>query len=263
MTAPLDIGLEHTDSALHTGQDDDMFDLGDTTKALARRGGISRLLDADDDDSSDEEGAEEEDEHEEALDSEEEREKKVAELEDELDGLYDAYQERMKERDAKYKAKEARKGKEAENWHGLRKGDDSDDDDSGDEEGGWDTIQKAKARAGEDSSDDESDIDDEEDVSAGIPKKRRRVTFDEDQAKSMKKARLQNGASSSTGPTPVLSRTAQNWFSQFDEDINAEDLEDSEDGSDVEEEEEEEDETDSASDEPEDSSNVGALCLPY
>ena len=61
MTAPLDIGLEHTDSALQTGHDEDMFDLGDTTKALAKKGGLSRLLNAGDDDSSDEEVEDDED----------------------------------------------------------------------------------------------------------------------------------------------------------------------------------------------------------
>ena len=65
MTAPLDIGLEHTDSALQTGHDEDMFDLGDTTKALAKKGGLSRLLDAGDEDSSDEEAEYEEDEEDE------------------------------------------------------------------------------------------------------------------------------------------------------------------------------------------------------
>ena len=80
MTAPLDIGLEHTDSALQTGHDEDMFDLGDTTKALAKKGGLSRLLNAGDDDSSDEEVEDEGDEEdEEALDSEEERERRMKE----------------------------------------------------------------------------------------------------------------------------------------------------------------------------------------
>ncbi|KAK7694886.1 hypothetical protein QCA50_002074 [Cerrena zonata] len=227
MTAPMDIGMDRTDAALQTGLDEDMFDLGDTTKALARKGGISRLLDADDDDSSDEDIAEDDDEEQDVLDSEEERERKVAELEDELDGLYDAYQERMTDKDAKFKAKQARKGQEAENWHGLRRNQDSDDEEEDDEEGGWDTVQKAKTR-NDDSSSDESDSDND-DASPATTKKRRRVTFDDD-TKSTKKARLQKSASSSAGPAPELSRSAQVWFSQFgeDEDVIAEDLSESE-----------------------------------
>ncbi|CAL1695347.1 unnamed protein product [Somion occarium] len=228
MTAPMDIGMEQSDTALHTGYED-MFDLDDTTKALARKGGVGRLLDADDEDSSEEEMDDAGDEDEEILDSEEEREKKVATLENELDGLYDMYQERMKERDAKYKVKQARKEKEAASWHGIHQDEDSDDGDS--EEGGWETVQRAKARAGEDSSD-ESDAESDEEATPADSKKRRRVRFEDDSSKSRKKVRLQDGASSAPTPAPVLSRTAQVWFSQFDDDLAGDNLADSEDSED-------------------------------
>ncbi len=124
MTAPLDIGLEQTDAALGHGQED-MFDLGDASNGLRRKGGLNRLIDESDVESDDEDEAagfdDESDGGDEILDEDEERERKVAGLEDELDGLYDSYQERLKERDAKYRVKEARrKNKEREEWHGIQ-----------------------------------------------------------------------------------------------------------------------------------------------
>ncbi|KAI0080260.1 hypothetical protein K474DRAFT_1657968 [Panus rudis PR-1116 ss-1] len=232
MTAPMDIGLEQSDAALRLGYDD-MFDLGDTEKGMSKKGGISQLLDAAaDSESEDDDVAQEadEDEDDEILDSEEERERKVAELENELDGMYDAYQERLKERDAKYKVKEARKNnKEREDWSGLTQKD-SDSEDS-DEEGGWDTVQRAKERAGEDSSSDEDSDEEDEDAAGSSPRpnKRRREDASEANTKGRKKVRL-DVSSGKGAAAPSLSRTAQVWFSQdcFN-DANIDDLSDDED----------------------------------
>ncbi|KAJ3491042.1 hypothetical protein NLI96_g1012 [Meripilus lineatus] len=216
MTAPLDIGMEQSDAALGYGHED-MFDLGDASKGLRKKGGISRLMDESDVDSDDEEaGAEEDDESDgEVLDEDEERERKVAELENELDGLYDSYQSRLKERDSKYKVQEARRqNKEREEWHGIQeKG--SDDESDSDEEGGWDKMEQAKARAGEDSSSDESDeeTDDDDDVDPQASTKKRPRANEEPSSRSQKRVRL-NGSLTQPPTSSNLSRAAQVWFSQ-------------------------------------------------
>ncbi|TCD69966.1 AdoMet-dependent rRNA methyltransferase spb1 [Steccherinum ochraceum] len=228
MTAPLDIGLEQADASLAFGQDD-VFDLEHTTKALRKKGGISKLMDADDADSSDDEaeaGSEDEDE---VLDEEEERDRKVAALEDELDGLYDAYQERMREKDAKYQAKKARNADaERGEWHGISK-QDSDDEDEDDEDGGYEEMQAAKAKDDASSSDDDSsDDEDDKPVSKSKPASRKRRH--EEPPTIRKKPRLSPQASSSA-PAAPLSRAAEVWFSQdmfSGAGIDADDMEDSE-----------------------------------
>lgn len=214
MVAPLDIGLEQTDASLGFGQED-VFDLGDAERGLRRKGGVSRLVRnaMDEDEDSDEEAAAGPEDEDDALDSEEERECKVKGLEDELDGMYDAYRSHLAERDAKFKVKEQRKkNKERdEEWGGVKErgsDDDESDDDSGGE-GGWDQVASAKARAGESSSDDDSQSEDEEAEAA--PRKKRRL---EDGTgvtsrsvgliKSLEAPKL---ADAST-------RAAQRWFSQ-------------------------------------------------
>jgi AdoMet-dependent rRNA methyltransferase SPB1 len=98
-----------------------------------------------------------EDEDEEMLDSDEERERKVAGLEAELDGMYDMYQERMKERDAKFKVtEERRKHGQLEEWHGIQEKDsDEEDSDRGGRRMGQDGG--SEGESWRDSSSDESD----------------------------------------------------------------------------------------------------------
>ena len=145
MTAPMDIGMEQHDASLGYGQED-VFDLTGAERGMKRKGGVTMLTgDGYDMPESDESGPEGdgEGEDEELLDSEEERERKVAGLEAELDGMYDAYQERLKERDAKFKVtEERRKNGLLEEWHGIQK--DSDEDSESEEEGGWDKMEEAK-----------------------------------------------------------------------------------------------------------------------
>ena len=156
MTAPLDIGLDFHDQALGRGQDD-ILDLEMSRKQLGKESHVELINLVDDkDDFESDEGENAMDEDDETLDPDDEVDKKVDDLEAELDGLHDAYQERMKERDTKYTVKEARrKDKSREEWHGIQQRD-SDDDDSDESEGGYDVVQSAKARVGEDS-DSESD----------------------------------------------------------------------------------------------------------
>ncbi|KAI0652193.1 Spb1 C-terminal domain-containing protein [Trametes meyenii] len=236
MTAPMDIGLEQSDAAL--GGQVDIFELDEAKALRGKRTGAGY------DDESDEEDAkaDDADSDEEILDSDEERERKVAGLEAELDGLYDAYQEQLRERDAKYKVKEARKNSKArEEWNGIGKGDD--DDESDHEEGGWDKFQRVKARVGEhssdeDSSDEEIGTDDEEEPVAG--KKRRRVDGHAESSSKSKKARTSAQLEPKTAAP--LSRAAELWFKQ---DVFAgadEEVDDDEQATEDEEEDEDEDE---------------------
>jgi AdoMet-dependent rRNA methyltransferase SPB1 len=211
MTAPLDIGLEQADSSLRHGQDD-IFDLEDTEKRLTRKGGVSRLIQDDGDvviEDSEEEGGSGVDEPQ-VLDEDEEKEKRAADLEAELEGLYDAYRERMREKDAKFKVKESRqKNVEREEWHGISKqidGDDSEDGDDSDQEGGWDKLQEVKEQMGEDSSDDgETDAEGE---TPRTGQKRRRPAEGEPPQKRVRLVKKLEG------PAPSASRAAQVWFSQ-------------------------------------------------
>lgn len=199
--------MEQADAALR-GQDD-MFELEEAGALKGKRSGAGY------DDSSDEEGdSAEEEENDQVLDPEEERERKVAGLEGELDGLYDAYQEHLKERDAKHRVKEVRKNsKVGEEWHGIGKGDDLDSSDA--EEGGYERVQRAKARIGEnDSSDD--DISDEEAIAESsrmVGKKRRQGNGPAESSSKNKKSRT---VVEPEGPktTASLSRSAQLWFDQ-------------------------------------------------
>ncbi|OJA10784.1 hypothetical protein AZE42_00274 [Rhizopogon vesiculosus] len=199
MTAPLDIGLEQNDASL-VGQED-IFDLTGTERELRNKGGIG-IIRVDEDTPEDEEDDEvaEEDDDDEVLDSEEERDRKTAQLEAELDGLYDAYQEKLKERDAQFKAKEARrKNGLLEEWGGIREEDDEDSD----EEGGWDQMEAAKGEVDGDSSD-ESDNEEPE-----TPGRKRRRPHETDMKPDKKVKLVTKLEEPITG-----SRASQVWFSQ-------------------------------------------------
>lgn len=231
MTAPLDIGLEQDDPTLRLGGQDDIFDLGLADKEMKNRR-REKFINADDtlsgDSDSEDSDSGDEDENM-ALDAEEERQHKVDAMEAEMDCMYDAYRERMAERDAKFKVKEARQKNKLreEEWTGI-KSDHSDEDDESDE-GGWDVTQSAKARAGEDSSSSSSDSDggsDEEEIdrtddvdqgqSAIAGTKRKRVGNQERSGTrtvaSNKLPRLMTSLERSEPKSG--SRAAQLWFSQ-------------------------------------------------
>lgn len=192
MTAPLDIGLEQQDAALVLGQDD-VFDLVRAEDAL-RKGEIDE-----DDEGDDHETEENGSESDVVLDSDQERERKVMGLEAELDGLYDAYQNRLRERDAKYKIMEARrKNTEREEWHGIQE---EQDDDGESSVGGWDE------KDGSDLSSDESDSDGE----TFLSKARKRSYKEGDTSHSSKRPRL---VTKLEGPKIPVSKAAQLWFSQ-------------------------------------------------
>ncbi|KAL1951683.1 hypothetical protein VTO73DRAFT_832 [Trametes versicolor] len=235
MVAPMDIGMEQNDDALR-GQDD-IFELDDAEKALrGKRSGAGY------DDDSEDDSEEEAEEDNEVLDEDEERERKVAGLEAELDGLYDAYQEHLRERDAKWKVNEARrKSKAHEEWNGIGKG--GDDAESDKEEGGYERIQRKKARLGEDSSDEEmsdEESDEEEAEEEPAAGKKRRADGPADSGAKAKKARVTTKVQEPKVTAP-LSRSAELWFKQgLFADVDAEIEDDDEEEEEVEEEEEEE-----------------------
>ncbi|KAL0579104.1 AdoMet-dependent rRNA methyltransferase spb1 [Marasmius crinis-equi] len=246
MTAPLDIGLEQHDESLAYGQDD-VFDLRGTEKGMRKKGGVAKLIGEDgvveaESDEGDDDGDASEDEDE-ILDSEEERERKTRGLEAELDGLYDAYQSRLREKDAKYKVKEARRNlKSREEWSGVQEDkDDSDDDSGSDEEGGYDKMHQHL----DDSSSDESDEEAEEDDVETPPTKKRRMDA--------------SGRSLVVGlkeSKPAGSQAAKVWFSQdmfagIGDDLG-DDEEDEEDEDEEDDQEEEDSDVDEESEEEED-----------
>ena len=207
MTAPLDIGLEFRDQALGDGQED-LLDLEMSKKRLGKKKthvDLVNLVDDKDGFESDEEEREDAmDKDEDNLGSDDEEETKADELEAELDGLYDAYQERLKERDTKYRVKEARrKDKSREEWHGIRQQDS--DDDSDESGGGYDIVQAARARFGEESdSDSESDGDPDVPCADGKPKRRRGIDID------VGERRLKKPRTEQLEP----SQAANMWFDQ-------------------------------------------------
>jgi len=183
MTAPADLDVD--DRALQG--EDDVFDLGEGEKEMGRRslgkkalGDVIRDEAAEEDE---EEAAESSESEIEFEDSEEEREYRTQALEGELDELYDQYKDRMNERDAKWKVKQARmKDKNFDAWHGIQQGSDAESDaevgsrmvrvprrgdaeeeDEGEEseEGGWERLAARKAAIGEEDSDSESEAGDE------------------------------------------------------------------------------------------------------
>ncbi|KAL5495199.1 SPB1 [Sanghuangporus weigelae] len=221
MTAPLDIGLEQSDANLGLGQDD-VFDLQDTEKRIRKGRSVSGLLGQMDDevgrnDSRPEQNVKE-------SDAEDDGEGRIPGLEADLDDLYDAYKDRLNERDAKAKAREARKGKEEEEWHGFGANEEEDEDDS-DSEGvrGWDAMERAKLESGESSSsDDDSDSDAESIRKPMVKTKKRQLgVVIEPPAKKTKLASKPNGSSTS--------RSAQIWFDQdIFKGVNIDDMEDDE-----------------------------------
>lgn len=205
MIAPLDIGMEQQDAALGLGQED-IFDLGRTENGL-RKSSSARFLTDDNGDlifeSDDEEGDEQDRD---ACVMEEEREEKLRNLEVELDGLYDAYQGRLRERDAKFKVNESRrKNAEREGWNGIQE---QASDGSESEEGGWDEMQDAKFNDGGSSS---GDSDSEDTSSTTITRRKRKRS--EDVVTNSKRPRLITDLKQPTS-SKSSNTAAQIWFSQ-------------------------------------------------
>ena len=228
MSAPLDIGLEQQDGHLYQ---DDIFDLEDAERKTGGRQSVSKLIgqtgedvSSDEDENNEEAGGEAD-----IVESDEEGARMRA-LESELDGLYDAYKQKRNERDAKFRAKEARKAHEKEEWRGLSKGEgDAEEDSESDEreEGGWDKMMKAKDETVTSSSEDSSD-ESESDGEAESRKPRKRKAETEP-IPSTKKARLVSNLNGNAS-----SRSAQMWFDQdVFKDVDLNDIEDGEESQEI------------------------------
>lgn len=212
MTAPLDIGLEQHDAALGAGQED-VFDLGETEKRMSRKAQVQwfndEILETVDEEESDViiESARSGDD---VLSSDEERDRKIEGLEAELDDLYDAYKDRLRERDAKFKAREERaKDKEREKeWNGIQTADDVDEE--SDDSGGWDVAQRNKLR--DDTSSDESSNDGSEDGNKDEDSSAKRKRSSKDViALAAKRQRLVRALELPSKPLTTATRL---WFSQ-------------------------------------------------
>ncbi|KAI9460934.1 Spb1 C-terminal domain-containing protein [Lactarius psammicola] len=204
MTAPLDIGLEQTDAGLRHGQED-VFDLENAEQA-SRRTGYPRTVDTDEEGEEPNEGLQDNSPND-VVDTDEEQDDRVQLLEDDLDGLYETYRERLAERDTKFRVREARRNdKRREDWPGIGKGEAQDETEEEDEGGGWDEMEQLKAR-GDDS---DSSIDTEDEMSSSQLAKRKRP---DQQGTLRKKARML----SSLGEPKIASHAGKNtavWFSQ-------------------------------------------------
>ena len=204
MTAPLDIGLEQTDAVLR-GQED-MFDLGDAERASGRTG-YPKAVDTDEESVEPNESLHDNIPDEGVVDTDEEQDDRLQTLEDDLDGLYETYREKLAERDTKFRVREARRNdKRREDWAGIGKGGSQDDTDEEDEGGGWDEMEQLKAR------DDDSDswADTEDEMSSSQLAKRKQP---DQQGTSRKKARMLTSLSEPKIAFHEGKNTAV-WFSQ-------------------------------------------------
>ncbi|EJT99884.1 FtsJ-domain-containing protein [Dacryopinax primogenitus] len=245
MTAPMDIGMEQ--EGLTGGPD--MFDLG-----IAERSIHHEEMDVDDlgDEMGEEDGENAEEEegtrnnrNPASMEESDDDETKISRLEEELDGLYDAYRQRMQERDSKFMVKEERRrNKELEEWGGIREVGQSESEDEDEEseagERGWDKVQAAKERYCETDSDSE-DEDAHENASEPRGIKRQRNVED---APNKRRRKLITPLDSAEPP----GKAASVWFDQavfkdldqeiqaLGEDENEADLNDGEDTTDIEDE---------------------------
>lgn len=206
MTAPLDIGLEQTDAVLGHGQED-IFDL-EYAERIPRRNGFHDVADTDDEDDEPKESKDNNSPNDETPDADGEQDSRIQALEDDLDGLYETYRERLAERDAKFKVREARQNdKRREEWSGIDRDEAQTDADEGDEGGGWHEMEQRKAWNDES---DSSSTDEEETLSSPQLSKRKLL---HQQETSRKKTRLLTSLEEPQTASQ-MSRKANVWFSQ-------------------------------------------------
>jgi AdoMet-dependent rRNA methyltransferase SPB1 len=232
MTAPTDLDMGDNELA-----GEEMFDLGEGERELARSGRSNLreiVRDADGMSESEEEAADESDSEDEALSSDEEREVRAQMLEGALDNMYDEYKDRMSERDAKWKVKQARlKDRNLDSWHGINENEESDDgvdkgyrdqmvrraprrgdvdseDEESEGEGGWDLVASQKAKIGEDDSDSDSD----EEAAPKKAAKKAAVTIRPDASTRTQQAKRLLTTLTPNETRANMSRNAQVWFDQ-------------------------------------------------
>lgn len=203
MTTPMDIGMDVLDDQLRGGVDD-FFDLGNGEK-VPRKASIDQA-DVSDDDS---------DTVVDSVELDDDPGTRAKKLDDEMDALYDQYKQKQSDRDAKFRAKEARrKDPKMESWHGIRDDDEDDDDDaeqSDDSEGGYQVMQKRKEQEETFDTDDEEDEEDER-LERSLPEPKKRKREQSDEPVSDPKKSLVNTLVSKAALVAQQSREASVWF---------------------------------------------------
>ncbi|CDU24794.1 probable SPB1-required for ribosome synthesis, putative methylase [Sporisorium scitamineum] len=258
MTTPMDIGMDLMDDQLGSGNGD-VFDIGSgesvSKKALIQQADVS------------------DDESETIVSShgthEDDPEARARRLDAEMDALYDEFKQKQSERDAKFRAREARlKDAKNDSWHGINDDEEDDEDDeanmSDESEGGYDLVQKRKEQEETFDTDDEEDEQDErlERQAAQQSKKRKRdaataVSDTLETTPKPSKRSLVNALVSDAAVSAQQSREASIWFdnplfkdldlqdaAEQDEDQDQDAWEEEDDDEDEGEEEDEEEEED-------------------
>ncbi|EST08925.1 Ribosomal RNA methyltransferase Spb1, domain of unknown function DUF3381 [Kalmanozyma brasiliensis GHG001] len=248
MTTPMDIGMDVMDDQLGAGNDD-MFDIN-SGERVSRKAAIqeANISDDESDTISASHSADDDD-----------PEARAKRLDAEMDALYDEFKQKQSERDAKFRAKEARlKDAKNDSWHGIKDDDEEDEDDeanmSDESEGGYHVVQRRKEQEETFDSDDEEDEEDErlEREAMQQTKKRKRdiVVADPEipEAKPSKRS-LVNSLVSDSEISAQQSREASIWFDnplfkdlELDQQDAEEQLEGDEDDEDAWEEEEDDSE---------------------
>ena len=212
MTTPMDLGMDLVD---HELQGEEFFD-------LEQGGSKKRIMDGEEAPSDEEEGSEESGtDDDEALDAEERR---LAALEGEMSGAYEEYRQRLSDRDAKFRAKEARKKAELEHkdeWYGFGKEAEEEGDSDGESsEGGYEAYTSRKAQEETFDTDDEEDEADEEEMHEAMQaekimralKRKRSEAVEEDDVDSEDEAELVHDLESRQDKAARQSKEAAIWF---------------------------------------------------
>lgn len=217
MTTPMDIGMDVMDDQLGDGNGD-IFEIGSGERVSKKA--VMQQADLSDDESETIVSSHDDDDDPEA---------RAKRLDAEMDALYDEFKQKQSERDAKFRAKEARlKDAKNDSWHGIKDDDEEDEDEDGNEsdesEGGYDLVQRRKEQEETFDTDDEEDEEDErlEREAAQPSKKRKRnaasAVFQQveadDEIVSTKpsKRSLVNSLVSDAAVTAEQSREASIWF---------------------------------------------------
>ncbi|SPO29014.1 probable AdoMet-dependent rRNA methyltransferase SPB1 [Ustilago trichophora] len=219
MTTPMDIGMDVMDDQLGSGNGD-IFEIGSGERVSKKA--IMQQADLSDDESEtivSSHGTDDDD-----------PEARARQLDAEMDALYDEFKQKQSERDAKFRAKEARL-KDAKNdaWHGIKDDDEEDEDDdeanmSDQSEGGYHVVQRRKEQEETFDTDDEEDEEDERLERQAVQQSRKRkrdvasaasaAIDDDDTVASTKpsKRSLVNSLVSDAAVTAQQSREASIWF---------------------------------------------------
>ncbi|SNX86126.1 probable AdoMet-dependent rRNA methyltransferase SPB1 [Melanopsichium pennsylvanicum] len=220
MTTPMDIGMDVMDDQLGSGNGD-IFEIGPGEKVSKKA--LQQHADLIDDDSEtivSSHGTDDDD-----------PEERTRRLDAEMDALYDEYKQKQSERDAKFRATEARfKDAKNDSWHGIKGNDDDEDrdddesDGSDESEGGYHVVQRRKEQEETFDTDDEEDEEDErlEREAVHQSKKRKRDIANvasgfaggDDTVATLKPAKrsLVNSLVSDAAITAEQSREASIWF---------------------------------------------------